>query len=73
MQGRTVGLYSRKNYADFWAGRAEQTREADRAASFIGAFDMGGEELPVYDLGVNILVYALTREGSLAQKLVATK
>ena len=36
-----------------------------------GRFRTGCEELPVHDLGVNMLVYALTREGSLAQKLVA--
>ncbi|MEW6753728.1 MAG: DUF4159 domain-containing protein [Candidatus Latescibacterota bacterium] len=68
---RTVGVYSRKDYADFWAGQAEVIRERDRAATFAGTFDIGGEELPAYDLGVNILVYALTREGSLAQRLVA--
>jgi hypothetical protein len=32
---------------------------------------IGGEELKPYDLGVNVLVYALTQEGSLARRLVA--
>ena len=39
-------------------------------ATFIGRFDTGADELPVYDLGVNIVVYALTREGSLARQFV---
>ncbi|MFA6110330.1 MAG: hypothetical protein WDA75_16310 [Candidatus Latescibacterota bacterium] len=33
----------------------------------------GGEELKPGDLGINILVYALTREGSLAWRLVSTE
>ena len=70
---RMVGVYSLKNYADFWAGAAEKVSERDRASSRVGVFDIGGEELPVYKLGVNLLVYALTREGSLAQRLVAAE
>ncbi|MEW6755717.1 MAG: hypothetical protein AB1505_32775 [Candidatus Latescibacterota bacterium] len=58
LHGQTVGIYPRKNYADFWAGRAAAIREADRAATFIGTFDIGGEEVPAYGLGVNVLVYA---------------
>ncbi len=68
-----AGVYSMKNYAEFWAGVAEQNRERDKADGFLGAFDIGGEELPVYKLGVNLLVYALTREGSLAQRLMAAE
>ena len=71
VNGHIVGFYSQKNYTDLWAGEAERIRESDRAASRIGRFATGADELPVYDLGVNILVYALTREGSLAQQLVA--
>ena len=70
VDGRIVGVYSQKNYAELWAGEAERIREADRAANTIGRFDTGADELPVYDLGVNIVVYALTREGSLARQLV---
>ena len=66
VDGRIVGVYSQKNYADLFAGEAERIRE-----SFInGRFVTGADELPVYDLGVNMVVYALTREGSLAQQLV---
>ena len=68
-----VGLYSLKNYADFWSGLAEKIRDDNKAANFLGVFDIGGEELKPYDLGINILVYALTREGSLAQRLVAAE
>ncbi len=71
VDGRIVGIYSQKNYADLLAGEAERIREADRARNFIGRFVTGADELPVYDLGVNIVVYALTREGSLARQLIA--
>ena len=71
VNGRIVGVYSQKNYADLLAGEAERIREEDRARHLInGRFDTGADELPVYDLGVNIVVYALTREGSLARQLV---
>lgn len=73
VDGRLVGLYSQKRYPDLWGGEAERQREWDRVRSISGRFDIGGEELPAYDLGVNILVYALTREGSLAQQLMAVE
>jgi len=69
---RMVGLYSMKNYADFWAGVAERGRELDEATSTLGMF-IGGEEVRAYELGINILVYVLTQEGSLAQKLVSVE
>ena len=71
VNGRIVGVYSQKNYADLLAGEAERIRESDRDHNFIGRFDTGADELPVYNLGVNIVVYALTREGSLARRLIA--
>ena len=70
VDGHIVGVYSQKCYAELWAGEAERIREADRASNFIGRFVTGADELPAYDLGVNIVVYALTREGSLARQLV---
>ena len=70
VNGHIVGFYSQKNYVALWAGEAERIREADRASNSIGRFSTGADELPIYDLGVNILVYALTREGSLARQLV---
>ncbi|MDE2735377.1 MAG: hypothetical protein OXI72_13350 [Gemmatimonadota bacterium] len=71
VDGHIVGVYSQKFYAELWAGEAVRIRESDRAANFIGRFDTGADELSVYNLGVNIVVYALTREGSLARQLIA--
>ena len=73
VDGRIVGIYSQKNYADLLAGEAERIREGDRAANFIGRFETGADELPVYDLCVNIVVYALTREGAMTEQLVAVE
>ena len=64
-----VGVYSMKGYADFWAGVAEQEREALDVAN--SPFIASAEEALVYDLGVNLVVYALTREGALARQLIA--
>ena len=64
-----AGVYSMRGYADFWSGVAEQER--DRWFNVDNSpFLFSAEEELVYNLGVNIVVYALTREGSLAQQLV---
>ena len=66
-----VGVYSMRGYADFWAGVAKQERDSALAKNQVGSpFLVGAEEPLVYNLGVNIVVYALTREGSLAQQFV---
>ena len=66
-----VGVYSMRGYADFWAGIAKQELDFVLENHIItSAFHTGVEEPLVYNLGVNILVYALTREGSLARQLV---
>ncbi|MFA6108970.1 MAG: DUF4159 domain-containing protein, partial [Candidatus Latescibacterota bacterium] len=70
---RLAGVYSQKDYADFWAGQAELIRERDQASNFQGRFNLGGEELKPYDLGINVLTFALTQEGSLARRLVAAE
>jgi hypothetical protein len=71
---RLAGIYSQKNYCDYWAGAAARLGrlggETWKAPSRV---DIGGEEIPVESLGVNILVYALTQEGSLAQRLVSVE
>jgi hypothetical protein len=67
--GRLAGVYSQKDYADFWAGEAEYIRANTQIVN--DRFTIGGEELKPYDLGVNVLVYALTQEGSLARRLVS--
>ena len=63
-----AGVYSMKGYADFWAGIAEQEQATFDVAN--SPFIATAEEPLVYNLGVNIVVYALTREGSLAQQFV---
>ena len=68
---RLAGVYSMRGYADYWAGVGKQ--ELDWALTNNVAnnpFLVSAEEPLVYNLGVNILVYALTREGSLARQLV---
>ena len=64
-----VGVYSMRGYADFWAGIAEQEWETLDVAN--SPFIASAEEPLVYNLGVNVVVYALTREGSLARQLIA--
>ncbi len=67
-----VGVYSMRGYADFWAGIAkEETEIFDPVLFGDSPFLASAEEPMVYNLGVNFLVYALTREGSLTRQLVA--
>ena len=67
-----VGVYSMRGYADFWAGIGRElvdwslTNNVSNHSSLVSA-----EEPLVYNLGVNLVVYALTREGSLARQLIA--
>ena len=67
-----VGVYSMRGYADFWAGIGEQMRDeglknnVSNSPFLLSSVD----EMSAYNLGVNLVVYALTREGSLAQQLV---
>ena len=58
-----------RGYADFWAGIAEQEWEPLDVAN--SPFIASAEEPLVYNLGVNLVVYALTHEGSLARQLIA--
>ena len=66
--GQLAGVYSMRGYADFWSGSGQQEWEAFDVVN--SPFIASAEEPLVYDLGVNLVVYALTREGSLAQQLV---
>ena len=57
-----------RNYADFWAGIGREVVDWSLANNVINHSAMASAEEPlVYNLGVNLLVYALTREGSLAR------
>ena len=64
-----VGVYSMRGYAGFWAGNAEKEQETFDVAN--SPFLASAEEPLVYNLGINLVVYALTREGSLARQLIA--
>ncbi|MYC72858.1 MAG: DUF4159 domain-containing protein [Gemmatimonadetes bacterium] len=67
-----VGVYSMRGYADFWSGIAKQERDWATALNVVNSpFRASAEEELVYDLGVNLVVYALIREGSLARQLIA--
>ncbi len=66
-----VGVYSMRGYADFWAGIGRETVDWSLANNAINHSSLFSAEEPlVYNLGVNLVVYALTREGSLARQLV---
>ena len=66
-----AGVYSMRNYADFWAGIGRETLDWSLAHNAMNSpFLASAEEPLVYNLGVNMVVYALTRESSLARQLV---
>ncbi len=66
-----VGVYSMRNYADFWAGIGRELVDWSLVNNVANhSVLVSAEEPLVYNLGVNIVVYALTREGSLARQLV---
>ncbi len=66
-----VGVYSMRGYADFWAGIGRELMDWSLANNVINHSSLFSAEEPlVYNLGVNVVVYALTREGSLARQLV---
>ena len=66
-----VGVYSLRGYADFWAGIGRELMDWSLANNAINHSSLFSAEEPlVYNLGVNLVVYALTREGSLARQLV---
>ena len=66
-----VGVYSMRGYADFWAGIAKLELDWLLENKVINHSVLASAEEPlVYNLGINIVVYALTREGSLARQLI---
>ena len=66
-----VGVYSMRGYADFWAGIGRELMDWSLVNNVINHSSLFSAEEPlVYNLGVNVVVYALTREGSLARQLV---
>ena len=66
-----VGVYSMRGYADFWAGIARQELDLALVNNLANSsFLTTAEESLVYNLGVNFVVYALTREESLVRQFV---
>ena len=66
-----VGVYSMRGYADFWAGIGRENLDWTLMNGVSNSpFLASAEEPLVYNLGVNVVVYALTREGSLARQFV---
>ena len=73
LDGRLVLVYSQQNYRDFWWRRPE--RHLTRAAEpLIWNFNEVPLHRPSSDpairLGINVVVFALTQEGSLARRYV---
>ena len=78
LDGQLVGVYSQKDYTFLWADGLEleaRWQEAHAAGNLTAAREarMRNEGQGAMEFGVNVLVYALTREGSLAQKLAAAE
>ncbi len=83
IDGRLVAVYSEMTYRDFWYRRAE--RALTSAPNVIlGTPGVAGTHYagvpwhkptsdPAIRLGINVVVYALTQEGSLARRYVKTK
>ena len=66
-----VGVYSMRGYADFWAGIGRELVDWSLTNNVSNHSSLASAEEPlVYNLGVNLVVYALTREGSLTQQFV---
>jgi hypothetical protein len=76
VDGRLVAVYSQRNYRDFWSQRIEksllQSAGSNRDAfnQWIGTRYSSDRGLR---LGINIVVYALTQEGSLARRYVVSR
>ena len=73
LDGRLVLVYSQQNYRDFWNRRPERalTKSPQYRLENWGTmpFHKPSSE-PAIRLGINVVVYALTREGSLARRYV---
>ena len=73
LNGRLVLAYSQQNYRDFWTRRPERvfTDLPQRTIDFeIHIPHHKPSSEPAIRLGINVVVYALTQEGSLARRYV---
>lgn len=76
LNGRLVAIYSRQNYRDFWYRRPEQnfTNASDYVRSNFGDFAAHKPSSdPAIRFGINVVVFALTQEGSLARRYVRAR
>ena len=76
LDGRLVVVYSQQNYRDFWSRRPERgLTEASGSHVEANQIDLRHRPSsePALRVGINLVVYALTQEGSLAQRYVETR
>ena len=76
LDGRLVLVYSQQNYRDFWSKRPERALTESsryRLTDFVRMPLHRPSSTPAIRLGINVVVYALTQEGSLARRLVKAK
>ncbi len=76
LDGRLVLVYSQQNYRDFWSKRPERalTESSEyRLDNFVHMPLHRPSSTPAIRLGINVVVYALTQEGSLARRFVKAR
>lgn len=77
LQGRLAVVYSQRNYRDLWSQRLEQVLTESRGTMGMAMRQWVGSRNYTSQaglrLGVNIVVYALTQDGSLARQYLAAR
>ena len=76
LDGRLVLVYSQQNYRDFWSKRPERAliESSDyRLNIYIDVPSHRPSSTPAIRLGINVVIYALTQEGSLARRFVKSR
>ena len=76
LDGRLVLVYSQQNYRDFWSKRPERSlteSSEHRLNNYVHMPLHRPSSTPAIRLGINVVVYALTQEGSLARRFVKAR
>ena len=76
LDGRLVLVYSQQSYRDFWSKRPERAlteASEDILANWNHVPHHRPSSTPAIRLGINVVVYALTQEGSLARRFVKSR
>ena len=76
LDGRLALVYSQQNYRDFWSRRPERAlteSSEDRLNNYAHMPLHRPSSTPAIRLGINVVVYALTQEGSLARRFVKSR